>query len=295
MDCGTDFPTSLRSVIDSWSTNALLRPRSALTTKGWNGYGANEHRAFKYLTPKLRLTSSDLTPTLLASRSFHLICSPLRCVELVNGILARRPPGLQKPLFIWEPVPDLCTPEELANTFDALPFVDVISPNHAELAALFGYLADSEDGNVDRFNVEACSTKLLEAAARKRTSLAVVVRAGREGCYVASYSPSVPNIYTKKSNVATKWLPAYHGSSPDKVVDPTGGGNGFLGGFAVGLVRAKDVVEAAIWGAVSASFAIEQVGVPTLMPGEGAGHERWNGVVVEERIDEFKKRCLSTS
>lgn len=43
------------------------------------------------------------------------------------------------------------------------------------------------------------------------------------------------------------------------------------------------------WGSVSASFMIEQVGVPTLSAdGEG---ELWNGSRIEERLEEFKVRC----
>ena len=86
-----------------------------------------------------------------------------------------------------------------------------------------------------------------------------------------------------------RWLPAVH-SNAEKVVDPTGGGNGFLGGLAVALARGKGVEEAAAWGCVAASFAIEQVGMPELGVDE-EGRETWNGVRVEERLEEFRKRC----
>lgn len=89
-----------------------------------------------------------------------------------------------------------------------------------------------------------------------------------------------------------RWIPAYFQGGEDgdhKVVDPTGGGNGLLGGLAVALARGKSIEEAAIWGSVAASFAIEQVGVPVLGTNE-AGQETWNGVVVQERLDEMKAR-----
>ena len=73
-------------------------------------------------------------PALLNSRSFHLICSPTRCISLVQNILSLRRTYLsyngrepQKPLFIWEPVPDTMRPEELLNVTSALGFVDVCS------------------------------------------------------------------------------------------------------------------------------------------------------------------------
>lgn len=106
VDCGSDFPPKLRQAIAQWDTNCLLRETpERLTTRGWNGYGENEHRgvcqpnlcmatetesmkAFKYLTPKIRLDQHSLTKEMLRSKSFHLICSPSRCVELAHGYVS---------------------------------------------------------------------------------------------------------------------------------------------------------------------------------------------------------------
>lgn len=290
VDAGTDFPASLRTTIDTWRTSALFRPRDASTTRGWNGYGANDHRSFKYLTEKKRLTAEDLTPDLLASKSFHLICSPTRCITLVQTILSRRKTELnlspdnqdERPLIIWEPVPDLCIPPELDKTYAAVAHIDVISPNHDELASLFSATPSATPAPQPPpapFNRSAVETQSSQLLARC-SALAVVVRAGKEGCFVASLDKRT-------------WLPAYHQpSSSSKVVDPTGGGNAFLGAFAVGLVRGGgDVVEAARWGSVGASLAIEQVGMPGLSThGEEEGEERWNGVSVRERLEEFRAR-----
>lgn len=71
IDAGTDFPTELKEHVSSWETGVLIQPRNAPTTRGWNGYGENDHRAFKYLTEKKRLTADDLTPELLAAKSFQ--------------------------------------------------------------------------------------------------------------------------------------------------------------------------------------------------------------------------------
>jgi hypothetical protein len=88
------------------------------------------------------------------------------------------------------------------------------------------------------------------------------------------------------------WVPAYHSDS-NKVVDPTGGGNAFLGGLAVALARGKGLEEAARWGSISASFAIEQVGMPVLGH-DGEGREVWNGVRIDERLAEFERRLAGT-
>lgn len=92
------------------------------------------------MTPKLRLDHDALEGSLLMSKSYHLICSPTRCMELVDKILHRRrqrDPATPRPLFVWEPVPDLCIPEELSACYEALKHVDVVSPNHAELCDFF--------------------------------------------------------------------------------------------------------------------------------------------------------------
>ena len=86
------------------------------------------------------------------------------------------------------------------------------------------------------------------------------------------------------------WLPPYFTEQEqDKVVDPTGGGNGFLGGLAVGLARGKGLEESAAWGSVAAAFAIEQVGMPVLGE-DDKGNETWNGIVVNDRLKEFVRR-----
>lgn len=275
VDAGTDFPPELRSLIASWNTSALIRARPAATTRGWNGYSGNEHRSFRYLTEKKRLTAEDLTPELLGARSFHLICSAGRCIDQVRGIQNLRkehfgePP--QRALFIWEPVPDLCTLEELAHIYKALEHVDVVSPNHDELAAMVGFQHGSQ---VDQEAVEQHAQQFLDKGIGREGKGAVVVRCGAVGCFVLS-------------RTTRKWIPACHTDS-SKVLDPTGGGNAFLGGLAVGLVRTDfDVVEAARFGSVAASYAIEQTGMPQL---GSLDPELWNGTNVLDRLAEYRER-----
>ncbi|KAH7371435.1 Ribokinase-like protein [Pyrenochaeta sp. MPI-SDFR-AT-0127] len=289
VDCGSDFPPELRQFIAQWDTGVLIRETlDRLTTRGWNGYGDNEHRAFRYTTPKLRLDHQSLADTpLLWSKSFHLICSPLRCIDLVENILALRSQQASagpntRPLFIWEPVPDLCTPEEYANCLKALKYVDVVSPNHGELGGFFGKNTNGKD-HVDFRLIEQLCGQWLESGIGANGKGGVVVRCGKDGCLITR-------------NELQKWLPAFH-QSAEKVVDPTGGGNGFLGGLAIGLVRSgakpgiDNLEEAAIWGSISASFAIEQVGMP--VHSHTPDGETWNGVCVEDRVVEFKQRLAT--
>ena len=170
---------------------------------------------------------------------------------------------------------DLCTPSELDMCRQALRKIEVVSPNHMELAAFFG-LSGARGPDVDRDVIEKCANEWLQSGVGLENGPgALVVRAGKDGCYIA----------TRKQS---RWLPAYH-QSGDRVRDPTGGGNAFLGGLGVALARDKSLVEAAIWGTVAASFAIEQVGMPVRSVGQD-GKERWNGDRVAERLDYYLHR-----
>ena len=329
----------MTALINSWDTSVLLRSTpDRLTTRGWNGYvDASERRAFKYTTEKKRLTAGDLTGPLLQARVIHLICSPLRCREIVTELLERRKAEVAdrenyvKPIIIWEPVPDRCVPDELLNCTNCLPLVDICSPNHAELA---GFMAgdglDPETGEISTTAVERSCEQLL--ASMPLQSYTLVVRAGEKGCYigrnggrkrrtgvakkrkkalVAAHGGLQPDtdmealfaglLQDDDGSVAREeievdpgvetWIPAYHSSDggENKVVDPTGGGNTFLGGLGAALARGKSIEEACAWGAVAASFAIEQVGVPVLGR-DSQGNETWNGVQVQERLEEFRRR-----
>lgn len=159
----------------------------------------------------------------------------------------------------------------------------VVSPNHEELACFFG-IEDSLEINDPRV-IQDLAGELVAIGIGPSGDGGVVVRAGKMGCLVASRKhPPV-------------WLPAYyqptegHENHP-KVVDPTGGGNAFIGGLAVGLSRKgiTNYIYAAAMGTIAASFAIEQVGIPGLEKAHDGGGELWNDVSVAERFEEYRKR-----
>ena len=208
---------------------------------------------------------------------------------------------MHRPIFVWEPVPDSCVPNELPNLFEALKYVDVLSPNLDEFAALLDVEID-----VDKIS----GRQILERKCKEVLALgfgcrpsAVVVRLGERGCYCAQF-------------VRHTFFPSFHGPSSDpaaekfyrdlhefkvprkknakKVVDPTGGGNAFLGGFCIGLLTERhpggltEFEVACIYGSVAASFAIEQVGMPRLSYSETDKRELWNGESVHDRMVEFE-------
>lgn len=424
VDQGSDFPAAMGRQIDAWQSAVVLRQDDArLTTRGWNGYDVAEKRAFRYLTPKRRLTAADLPPALLLARAVHIVSSAERCRELVTELLRLRAEfaeqhetsKLGRPFVVWEPVPDRCSPDELLACTNTLPLVDVCSPNHAELAAYMGDPdagLDPDTGRLSRPAVERACEQLLSSMPLQ--SYAIVVRAAEHGCYLAQNAgrhrrqqqqkhkhkqnhqppppppplhmhqprPSQPKLHLAlpllthplpgrsstphilpddKDEAAGKrpdketdtdeepapepaappsrrpkqnlhgglrpdidmealfadlqqdddgviarevfdvdpglelWVPAVFGpgeTTPDgksPVVDPTGGGNAFLGALALALARGRSLEEAAVWGNVAASFAIQQVGVAELAHDDD-GRETWNGERVEDRWTAYEDR-----
>lgn len=250
----------------------LRRDDSRLTTRGWNSYPSDtsDHRAFRYLTPKKRLEASDLIATgLVRARCVHLICSPARAAGLRNELIEA---GAVRQIAVWEPVPDLCTPEHREKMLRTVGMMEVVSPNAEELA---GFWADEELPEGEWERMETLAARVSEAGAGT-----VVVRAGKLGCLVVGKDGAVR-------------LPAYYDEVGErnhtKVVDPTGGGNAFVGGLGIGMARGMDMVEAAAMGTVAASFAIEQIGMPVLTQGVD-GEELWNGVRVSDRLEEYRRR-----
>ncbi|TGZ78512.1 Ribokinase-like protein [Ascodesmis nigricans] len=273
VDAGSDFPDSVRKQLESFGTSMHLREdMGRLTTRGYNSYpsddSAEEHRAFHYLTPKKRLTIEDLHEFgLTRTKSIHLCCSPERCLEEVRK-LEKLSGGKADTIIIWEPIPDLCTPEYRESMLEAAKRVNVVSPNHEELS---GFFTDGETASLEDLAARISVGPNGEGS--------VVVRAGRRGCYVH-----------EGSRVKGHWMPPFYEASGCKshsmVVDPTGGGNTFVGAFAVGLARGKNALTAAAMGAVAASFAIEQIGLPVL----DTWANMWNGVDPLERMKTYLLR-----
>lgn len=235
----------------------------------------NDCAAFKYLTPKRRLEVSSFTDQQALATTFHMVCSPTRCMDLVQRLRERRASlehDSAPPIVIWEPIPDLCTPAELDNMREAATYVDVISPNGEELSDFFA----PGDQTIDRSKmVAALLTKCGE-----RPRQAVVVRDGADGS----------RLYFQNHIVHFR---AYH-QDASRVVDPTGGGNTYLGGLAMALSKAVapedtvltqklelltvspellSMVSTVIHASIAASFAIEQVGTPAIDAHNG---DIWN-------------------
>lgn len=144
----------------------------------------------------------------------------------------------------------------------------------------------SKDGEraVTNSAIEELATRLVDNGVGPGNKGTVVIRSGEKGCLV------------KSGSIPTTWMPPFYANhmldstdlSVSKLVDPTGAGNAFLGGYAVGYLRAGDALRAACFGAVAASVALEQIGMPERS--KISDIELWNGVSVEARLQRYMSR-----
>ena len=131
--------------------------------------------------------------------------------------------------ILWEPWNVFCQPRNRDLFARLAPLLDVFSPNLLQARRLTG-LDDPPEVLV----------ALLEAGVR-----VAVLRMGAAGSLVAGQGE------------ATVAVPAV---IAPRIVDVTGAGNAYCGGFLVGLAETGDLGQAGRYGAVSASFAVEQFG-----------------------------------
>jgi len=107
----------------------------------------------------------------------------------------------------------------------------IFSPNDEEAASLVGPAEPLE-----------LIRRLVAAGAEM-----VALRQGERGAIV------------HRAGTGETWhIPAFE----TQVIDPTGAGNAFCGGFLAGWVQTSDLRLAGLYGAVAASFLVEQVGLP---------------------------------
>ncbi len=221
-------------------------------------------------------------------------------MALINGILDRRTADgdnrqriSSRPLFIWEPMPDLCMPEHIDSFRQAIQQVDIVSPNSEELAGFF--VAEPK-------SLAHMAAEVLEWGVGPCDNGMLVVREGKNGCSAFSRGQQIH-------------LKAYHTQveeSQSKVVDPTGGGNAFLGALAMALggeVCPQMTVAnrllgldndltlepffhmtiSLVYATVAASFVIEQPGMPTYRV-QSDGSETWNGEAFGRRLEAYLRR-----
>ncbi|GAP82970.1 putative pfkB family carbohydrate kinase superfamily [Rosellinia necatrix] len=281
---GHDLPSSASQLLESWQLKLLLvHDPDKPCTRGLLEYenDAFSRNEFTYVTPPLWPSPVQLgTSSLLYAASFHFLALPEDLESRVSTLLRlREEHGIkERPLIVWEPAPMGCKSGNLASHLSACALVDVFSPNRSELSYLIEGKGETE-ADFSPFTVETQAKIFLGMGIGPNQKGLAVVRSGEHGVLVIS------------NDRPAEWLPTYYTKGSDKVIDPTGAGNSFLGGFAVALQETNDPREAALRGSVAASYALEQFGPPKLTVSPSG--ELWNGSDVFSRLQQLKARITT--
>ncbi len=189
----------------------------------------------------------EVAPHYLAARAFHLAPYDFSVHASMPG-LVRQNPGR---LLTCDPSIRFMQPRYAQQVGAIIRQLDAFLPSEMETRAFFG---------------EAVSD--LWSAAEAFGALGarcVVLKLGARGQFVYD------------TGARRRWhVPAY----PTRVVDVTGAGDAYCGGFLVGLTETGDPLEAALRGSVSASLTVE---------GTGALHAlRGTPALLQARLEELR-------
>jgi len=189
------------------------------------------------------LRASDVPAALIARAKVLVTQLEANPATTAHALRAARDAGV---LTVLNPAP-------MHADFDArlLRHVDVLIPNESEFAALARVLPQVREAGFDKRKLHALADADLHALGRKIGVATVIITLGERGCFVSERAG-----FTR--------VPAHRGL---KVVDTTGAGDAFCGGFAAGLVRSGGkIVEAVRLGTAVAALSVTKAGAAPSMP-----------------------------
>ncbi|GAA5925844.1 Mak32p [Sporobolomyces koalae] len=279
VDRGTDWDPQVEDKLNEFGPAMwIFRDKDGETTKALNLY-TGEHRDFKYLTPRTRLEPQDLPAPFRSSQYLHFVCSPTRALEIRAQLDPRvNPTPTWQPALVYEPIPDRCIPEEMGSLREILPHIAIFSPNHEEAGSFYG-LTPEQVHEQGQEGIERIARRFFDEGATG----VVIIRSGAWGSYTLQRGE-------ERGFWTSAFYPYDNAKAQKQVKDVTGAGNSFLGGLMAGLVRyPQDLRTAVECASVSASFIIEQFGLPTVETG-GVTGELWNGCSPQDRLVDLQKR-----
>ena len=150
-------------------------------------------------------------------------------------------------------VPTILNPAPMRKDFkpSLLRLVDILVPNETEFLALAELLSPSRHLPATADDLRAMPGNELHSLCRDFNVPTVIVTLGDKGCFVSGPQ-------------GHRFIPAHTGL---EVVDTTGAGDAFCGGFAAGFVRTGgDVIAAANFGNSVAALSITKAGAASSMP-----------------------------
>jgi sugar/nucleoside kinase (ribokinase family) len=232
---GADFAAGPRTWFERNGFDLLgVTVRGPHTPRSWVRYHANGERDE---TPKfgeehfacMESLASDLPGPYRTAKGLYIFRSHAPAFWNSLRLLPTRPAQT----ILWEIAANAALPELRAMVAANLQLVDILSINRTEALRLY------QANTVEEAALSACADG----------ASIVVLRMGSAGSLACD---------------GTKML--HIPAAPVDVIDVTGGGNAFSGGFLAGFCQSSGNLETAgRYAAVAAAFAIEQYGPPLLL------------------------------
>ncbi len=235
---GRDFPLSVREDLARCFDLRALTQSRAVTPHFWQLYEEDGRRTEVFRTNLNEMLSMVAEPTELRVTFPRIQGAYLDCEApdyLRAWIRFLRKNG--KGVILWEPWERYCLPKNRTQIRELSQEVDVLALSLPEARTLSGKTKPAE-----------IVAQLLAEGAH-----IVLLRMGEHGSLVANRQGEFYEI------------PAY---PVEQIVDVTGAGNAYCGGFLVGLAKTGNLRQAGVYGAISASLVIERSGA--LLPFDAA-------------------------
>lgn len=227
---GHDFPTEHWERLSASGVDLSgVQRRQLPTPRAWQLFETDGQRTEVFRTPfedlqRLEARPADFPQAYAGARGAYIMCD--RPGSLHSWVAHLRHMGVS--LILWEPSAYLMSPQQRTDFASALPKVDIISPDLESAARLY----------------ENTNPQELALTMHQDGAQVVALRMGKRGSLVSERGGP--------AYVVPIW--------PAQVVDVTGAGNAYCGGLLVGYAESNDAYTAGLYGAVSASFAVEQFG-----------------------------------
>lgn len=227
---GPDFPEAIINKMSKWFDLSNLITRSVRTPRAWQLFESDGTRNEIFRSSFDDMIIAEIEPREVPAHlikkitGVHLHCAPLNIPGWVKWL--RQNTDI---FILWEPWDNFCAYENRPLFRKLAPLVDAVSPNLRE-----GSLLTGEN------NPFAIGEAMIADGAK-----IVVLRMGSEGSLIMAHGEQ----------------PIRLSSPPVKqIIDVTGAGNAYCGGFISGFSIYKDLFKAGVCASVSASFALEQFG-----------------------------------
>jgi sugar/nucleoside kinase (ribokinase family) len=254
---GPDLDPTHRKTLDKFGVDllGLVLRDNFRTARAWQLFEPDERRIEIFRTSltefnQFKVRADELPASYHQARGFHLQWGTLPELGELIRLLREAKPDIT---LVLEPTTENL--EEPAAAYQkVLPYLDLFSPDMGEAEMITG-----------RSEPEA----MCEALFSWGVPL-VALRMGERGSLV------------KTPNGESWRIPAV---PPTTLVDVTGAGNSYCGGFLTGLGDGLTPLEASLRAAVSASFALEQFGLPDWQSGPSSEEVLRRMAWAKERVE----------